>query len=438
MKEFQSTTGGRHAYNTDFKNLQELALAMQEIFRECGGNFVISGCDVTVDSTISVSEGYVYIGNRVCKVAAASGLQAANLYIVAKQKNGDTIPYADGNSDIQYIDYYAEVVNSTSVNSAYIAYNSSSKAFPNLATMYFNYYTVCKKAGSQSIDNLTVQQTLTALKQLLVPQGVQFDSSATKNISVSNTDVIVHNGQYDLGFNASGIIYLKQDGAPLFSFSNTSGTGLVTFGSATVQAELRTKKLYIDGIDIEQKQVPLGTVQMWAGPIDKVPSNYALCDGGVLSIADYAELYAVIGTTFNTAPNPYGVSYTAPSDTQFRLPDLRGRFINGYCESRSDYNAIGKVGGQDSVTLSESQIPSHTHSFDDYYFMEEYNSVLANPIYGSYKPLGSAKSYMGSYRSDTDNNTLLYTTHATYSSGGSSAHENRPPYYVLAYIMRIK
>ena len=44
MKEFQSTIGGRHAYNSDFKNLQELALAMQEVFRECGGNFVISGC----------------------------------------------------------------------------------------------------------------------------------------------------------------------------------------------------------------------------------------------------------------------------------------------------------------------------------------------------------------------------------------------------------
>lgn len=438
MKEFQSTTGGRHAYNTDFKNLQELALAMQEIFRECGSNFVISGCNVTVGDTISVSEGYVYINKRICKVAAASELQASNLYIVAKQKNGDTIPYADGNSDIQCIDYYAEVVNSSSVTGAYIAYSSTSKTFPNLATAFFNYYTVCKKADNQGIDNLTVQQTLTALRQLIAPAGVQFDSSSTRNISVSSTEIVVHNGTYDLCFNTSGSISVKQNNTTLFSFANASGSGLVTFGNVTVQAELRTNKLFIDGVNIEQKLVPLGTVQMWAGPISQIPSNYALCNGDALDISAFAELYEVIGTTFNTAPNPYGANWTAPASTKFRLPDLRGRFICGHNDSHSDYSSIGKAGGEEKVTLTESQMPIHTHDFEDYYYMEELSAVKDKQVYGNWKFIGSAKSYLGSAYSDTDNNTLLYMTHPTYYSGGDSSHENRPPYYVLAYIMRVK
>lgn len=438
MKEFQSTTGGRHAYNTDFKNLQELALAMQEVFRECDGNFVISGCKVTIGSTISVSEGYVYIDNRVCKVAAASDLQATNLYIVAKQKNGDAIPYADGGSGIQYIDYYAEVVNSSSVNSAYIAYNSSSQAFPNLATAFFNYYTVCKKAGSQSIDSLSVQQTLTALKQLLAPQGIQFDSSSTKSISVNNTDVIIHNYPYDLRFNANGSIALENQGTTEFAVSKDFGTGKATFANIDVLDQLRANTLLVNGVDIRNVGVPLGTVQMWAGPVESIPSNYALCDGSALGILAYKELYTVIGPTFNTAPNASGGNWIAPSSIEFRLPDLRGRFINGYYPDNSDYNSIGKAGGQEKVTLTVNEIPSHAHDVDDYYFMEEYNSVKENPIYGNYKYLGNVKSYMGSFRSDTDNNTLLYTRHSSYYSGGSSPHENRPPYYVLAYIMRVK
>lgn len=145
MKEYQSTTGGRHAYNTDFKNLQELALAMQEVFRECDENFVISGCAVTVGGTVSVTDGYVYIDGKVRKVSATSGLKASNLHIVSKQRNGDQIPYADKTVSPQYIEYYAEVVNESPVSGPHITYDASSKSFPNLATAFFNFYTVCKK-----------------------------------------------------------------------------------------------------------------------------------------------------------------------------------------------------------------------------------------------------------------------------------------------------
>ena len=425
MKEFQSTVGGRHAYNTDFKNLQELALAMQEIFRECGSNFVISGCEVTVGDTISVSEGYVYIGNRVRKVAAASGLQASNLYIVATQKNGDTIPYADGNTDIQYIDYYAEVKNSQSVNSDHIAYDSSSKSFPNLATAFFNYYCVCKKAYSQSIDNLSVQQSLIVLKQLLATQGVMLNSS-TASIKVVGNDVAIVNGNYSLCFSNTGVVSFKCNAATMFSFSNLSGSGKITFNSVVVQQELSTKKLLLDGIDIADKLVPIGVVQMWTGPVNKIPTNYVLCNGASLNISEYQELYNVIGTTFNG---------TSVASGKFKIPDLRKRFIAGYDERYSEYG-MGKTGGEERVWLSISEMPSHAHDFDDYYYIENYNSVSGTNIYGNRVSIGSG--YRGSGDTDGDNNTILYKRHSSAYSGSGNAHENRPPFFVLAYIIKAK
>lgn len=439
MKEFQSTTGGRHVYNTDFKNLQELALAMQELFRACGGNFVISGCDVTVGDTISVSSGYVYIDGRIRAVAAANGLSALNLYIIASQRNGDSIPYADGNNANQYIEYYAEAKNAASVSSSYIAYNSSSQAFPNLATVFFNYYSVCKKAGNQSIDNLAVQQSLSAIKNFSALQGVTLDNSGTI-IAKGDNAIIFKIDNYSFSFDNAGAISVKEGDTTLFSFSNGSGSGTITYENVTVTQNLKTNKLYLGDVDIENKLVPLGVVQMWAGAIDKLPDNYALCNGQAINQKDYPELYKVIGTTFNTAPNSNGSNWTAPSSDMFRLPDLQGRFIVGYYSNNKDYEKIAKAGGEAAHTLTSGEMPNHTHSVDDYYGIENSNSVRKHKengkLYGNSKALDA--SYMGWSDQDTDNNTIIYSTHDTNYAGNGDPHENRPPYYVLAYIIRVK
>ena len=435
MKEFQSTTGGRHAYNTDFKNLQELALAMQEIFRECGGNFVISGCKVKSGNNLSITDGYVYIGNRVCKVNAAANIQPTNLYIVARQRKGDTIPYANNTQNAQYIEYYAEVENTTSVNGDYIAFNPAVNAFPNLATVFFDYYSICKKAGNQSIGDLTIQNTLTVLKQLLAPHGVQF-GNASMNITANGNDITITNGDFSLCFSDNGAISIKQGSNILLSFANGSGSGVVTFGSVTVQSDLRTKKLYIDGIDINDKMTPLGVVQMWAGKISSIPENYRLCDGQMLKIDEYSELYEVLGDTFNQASMPNNNSWVQPSSGMFRLPDLRQRFVVGYDSNNKDYRQISKTGGEEKHKLTLSEMPAHTHRVDDYYFIEANKTVAASNIYGQSKVVDG--KFLCSNGSDTDNNTLLYTTHESASVGSSDQHENRPPFYVLAYIIRVK
>ena len=87
-------------------------------------------------------------------------------------------------------------------------------------------------------------------------------------------------------------------------------------------------------------------------------------------------------------------------------PDLRDRFI---VSSGSVYS-IGDTGGVNSVTLTVDQIPAHTHTA---------------PPTGTGTPPGGVGRSSGN-ESATN----------TGSTGGGQSHENRPPYYALAFIMK--
>ena len=82
------------------------------------------------------------------------------------------------------------------------------------------------------------------------------------------------------------------------------------------------------------------------------PRGWALCDGQLLSIAQYNALFALLGTT-----------YGGDGRTTFGLPDLRGRAALhvGQGPGLSNYR-WGQRGGEETETLTVNQIPSHNHS----------------------------------------------------------------------------
>ena len=84
------------------------------------------------------------------------------------------------------------------------------------------------------------------------------------------------------------------------------------------------------------------------------PRNWAPCDGRLISIASNTALFSLLGTT-------YGGNGT----TTFALPDLRGRVPvgQGSGPGLSPYS-LGQMGGVETVTLTTTQIPSHTHAPD--------------------------------------------------------------------------
>ena len=84
------------------------------------------------------------------------------------------------------------------------------------------------------------------------------------------------------------------------------------------------------------------------------PRGWAKCDGQVLPIEKNQALYSILGTT-----------YGGDGRTTFALPDLRGRVPihvgnNGTTESIK--HTLGHKDGEENVTLTVAQMPSHTHT----------------------------------------------------------------------------
>lgn len=197
----------------------------------------------------------------------------------------------------------------------------------------------------------------------------------------------------------------------------------VDFKKPKTSAELEKQIMSLTKAQTEMAEKtasePLGIIKMWAGM--KIPEGYALCDGAMLLISEYPELHAAIGTAFNSGANYNGNRYTTQSG-YFRLPDLRGRFIVGYNDLDDEYKVYGNVGGEKKHALSIQELPAHTHGQN-----------LWQEGSGDWKSGG---------RNSSPNSTSLHNKTVSFgqteATGEGAQHENRPPYYTLAYIMKIR
>ena len=125
--------------------------------------------------------------------------------------------------------------------------------------------------------------------------------------------------------------------------------------------------------------MPVGGIAIWSGYESAIPGGWALCNG------------------------------------RNGTPDLRSRFVVG---AGGEY-AVGATGGEKTHTLAESEMPSHSHSYS----------------YRAYDLDLSWKDQSNFYAVDKGDN---WKSASTASAGGSQPHENRPPYYALCYIMRVR
>ena len=89
-----------------------------------------------------------------------------------------------------------------------------------------------------------------------------------------------------------------------------------------------------------------GTILLWGGSTSVLPDRYLLCNGAPLNTTTYNKLFEAIGYI-----------HGGSGDT-FNLPDLRDRFIPGAGNSY----AVAETGGANTVTLTETQMPLHSHS----------------------------------------------------------------------------
>lgn len=179
--------------------------------------------------------------------------------------------------------------------------------------------------------------------------------------------------------------------------------------------------------------VPVGALLDW--PSATPPTGWLVCAGQVLSRTDYADLFAVVGTTFG-----------APSGSTFNLPDLRGRVTagrdidqGGYADRLTTLNSrtLGATGGAQTVTLTEAQMPEHTHDVTgstNSAGAHTHNYTTPNTPTGG----GGGSALSGGVSSVTSSaGTHSHTLNASAANtGGGEAHPNVQPTLILTKIIK--
>ncbi len=153
-------------------------------------------------------------------------------------------------------------------------------------------------------------------------------------------------------------------------------------------------------------------------PYNFPPKGWALCNGQLLSINQNQALFALLGTT-----------YGGNGQTTFALPDLRGRvpISSGQGPGLSNY-ILGQTGGEESHTLTVSEIPAHSH------LLSADTSVGTSERPNGGLPARNAAGvpqYGGSA-------TGTMSASGVQSSGGSQPHNNMQPYVTLNWIIALQ
>jgi microcystin-dependent protein len=157
----------------------------------------------------------------------------------------------------------------------------------------------------------------------------------------------------------------------------------------------------------------VGEIRIFAG--NYAPAGWAFCDGSSQSIAENNVLFALIGTT-----------YGGNGQTTFNLPDLRSRLPihQGQGPGLTNF-LLGQPGGVEQVTLTSSQIPSHTHAFNAKNNTADLISPQGNML--------GVSSNTNVFFSDTPNVTM--NNAMLSSAGGNQAHSNIQPYLCVNFII---
>ena len=150
------------------------------------------------------------------------------------------------------------------------------------------------------------------------------------------------------------------------------------------------------------------------------PQGWAFCNGQFLPINQNQALFSILGTT-----------YGGNGQTTFALPDFRGR--SPYHVSSS--HILGEKGGQAAHTLTESEMPAHSH-------FPNASNAAGNLVFpAALSPVAQhniwATTAQNPYVGPPGTNLVPMNAACLGNTGGSQPHENRQPYLVLNFIIAL-
>lgn len=150
-------------------------------------------------------------------------------------------------------------------------------------------------------------------------------------------------------------------------------------------------------------------------PFNFAPKGWAWCDGQLLPLSQNTALFSLLGTT-----------YGGNGKSNFALPDLQGRapMHPGQGPGLSLHD-LGETGGSETVSLLESEIPSHSHS------LGAQNVLLGGVIV----PAGATfnRPASGNLFTATLNPLVSMAPEMLAPAGGDQPHNNMQPYLTFYF-----
>ena len=281
------------------------------------------------------------------------------------------------------------------INGIYSANIGAATSLGGLAFDVPYFLGISVNGGDESTPRIPLSNTPYALSM----RGVDnvFPSSGNVGVGASSPNIDLAIGDNDTGFD-----YSEDNGHSLkVQIGNEEivaidDSGLVVFG------RVQDKTGFVS---------PVGSVIAFAG--STAPGGWLLCDGSNYSTVDYADLFAVIGTSYGSTSG------------NFLVPDLRTRVPVGLSSSNTQFQEIGDVGGEVEHTLSVEEMPNHDHvmhgqgAIGGYGYLSRGNTGFS----------GGGGAYFG-YSGGPD------TGMKTGFNGANSSHNNMSPYVVMNYIIK--
>jgi microcystin-dependent protein len=257
-----------------------------------------------------------------------------------------------------------------------------------------------------------------------VPGGRNNVASGENSFAVGRRARATHSGSVVFGDNSDADKNSSGDNQFLIQAAGGVGiNGAPASGAAlTVNGEVNATSARFGSMNVATLSatavsgfgtVPLGGIIIWSGAENAVPAGWALCNG--------------------------------QSSNNRTTPDLRGRFVIGPSSGRG----VGATGGTETVTLTVGQLPAHNHRVSGSTSSNGEHSHPYDDVYWS--ECCPNNGWIGSNRNDHDNGPLTTrrNTHnagahshsfdvTSWSTGSGEAINNMPPFYALAYIMRVQ
>jgi|SRR5450756_848487 len=155
----------------------------------------------------------------------------------------------------------------------------------------------------------------------------------------------------------------------------------------------------------------VGEIRMFAGNF--APAGWMFCEGQLLPISENETLFNLIGTT-----------YGGDGQSTFALPDLRGRvplhFGNGF--------TLAETGGVETVTLTVSQIPAHSHLL----LGTDANGTSPDPGNNLFAQTAATITPY-----TIEPSAVSMNSNSVSSVGGSQPHNNFQPYLCVDFIISL-